>query len=120
MSRTANTGEEPRGARVSALAVSSLVFSLVCCIPGSGLVGTILGGAGLIRIGRSDGRLSGRALAFIGLALGLLTTILWLAFGVGTRQIAARYDTLWARPAAAALGALQKGDPTALRALLDP
>jgi hypothetical protein len=70
--------------RVSALAVSSLVFGLLCCIPGSGLIGTILGGAGLVRISQSDGRLSGRGMAFSGLILGLLGTMLWLGLGIGT------------------------------------
>ncbi len=73
----------PVQARVSGLAVSSLVFGLLCCIPGSGLIGTILGGAGLIRISQSEGRLGGRALAFVGLALGLFGTALWLAIAVG-------------------------------------
>jgi hypothetical protein len=70
--------------RVSALAVSSLVFGLLCCIPVSGLIGTILGGAGLVRISKSDGRLSGRGLAFTGLILGLLGTMFWIGLGAAT------------------------------------
>ncbi len=70
--------------RVSGLAVSSLVFGLLCCIPGSGLIGTILGGAGLVRISKSDGRLSGRGMAFTGMILGLLGTVFYLAAGAGT------------------------------------
>src|SRR6185295_12076795 len=77
---------EPVRARVSDLAVSSLVFGILCCIPGSGLIGVILGGSGLLAIGRSDGRLSGRTLAFIGLLLGVLGSAGWLAIGVGIRQ----------------------------------
>jgi len=69
--------------RVSALAVSSLVFGLLCCIPGSGLIGTILGGAGLARISKADGKLTGRGMAFTGLLLGLLGTVLWLGIGIG-------------------------------------
>src|SRR5262245_11130022 len=79
-------------ARVSGLAVSSLVFGWLCCIPGSGLIGTILGGAGLVSISKSDGRLSGRTMAFIGIVLGLLGTALWLAVGVGARQMMAATD----------------------------
>lgn len=69
--------------RVSGLAVSSLVFGLLCCIPLSGLLGTILGGAALVRISKADGRLSGRGLAFTGLILGLLGSMLWIGVGVG-------------------------------------
>jgi len=67
--------------KVSALAVSSLVFGLLCCIPLSGLLGTILGGAGLVRIAKSDGRLTGRGMAFTGLILGLLGTMFWIGAG---------------------------------------
>ncbi|MBX3376384.1 MAG: DUF4190 domain-containing protein [Phycisphaeraceae bacterium] len=78
--------DEPMGSpspRVSGLAVSSLVFGLLCCIPGSGLIGTILGAVGLASISKSDGRLTGRGMAFTGLILGLLGTVLWLGIGIG-------------------------------------
>ena len=87
---------------MSGLAVASVVFGLLCCIPGSGLIGTILGGAGLIRISQSEGRLTGRGMAFFGLVLGLFGTVVWLALGTGlmyslnrlnvaTRQVAGQW-----------------------------
>jgi hypothetical protein len=102
-------------ARVSALAVSSLIFGLLCCLPGAGLIGVVLGGAGLIRISQSEGRLGGRALAFVGLALGLFGTALWLSIAVGgmyglTRL--AEYGTV--------IKDFQKPDLTAARGMLSP
>ena len=69
--------------RVSALAVSSLVFSLVCCLPGTGAIAAALGGGALVSIGKSQGRLSGRPLAIVGLVLGLLFSALWIAVALG-------------------------------------
>lgn len=69
--------------RVSGLSIASLVFGLLCCIPGSGFIGAILGGAGLVSISKSDGRLSGRGMAFSGLILGLLGTMLWFGIVIG-------------------------------------
>ena len=77
--------------RISGLAVGSLVFGLLCCIPGSGVIATILGGAGMIRIAQSEGRLSGRGVAFVGLLLGLFGTMAWLALGVGGMYTLGRF-----------------------------
>lgn len=104
---------EPR--RVSALAVSSLIFGILCCIPGFGLIGTILGGSGLIAIGRSEGRLSGRGMAFTGLLLGLFGTLAWLGVLVGgsyTLQQMGTYSDI--------VRAADKGDHTGVRAMLSP
>jgi len=69
--------------RISGLAVSSLVFSLVCCLPGTGAIAAALGGGALVSIGKSEGRLSGRPLAIAGLVLGLLFSGVWIALTLG-------------------------------------
>ncbi len=106
--------------RVSGLAVTSLIFSLICCIPGAGLVGTILGGAGLIAIGRSEGRLTGRAVAFLGVVFGVLCTVLWLAVGIGLRQGVVIAEREIFDPAVAMVQAMEKQDWAAARKLLAP
>src|SRR5688572_12760604 len=57
---------EPVSPRVSVLAVASLVFGILCCVPTFGLIALILGGAGMVAISRSEGRLTGRGLAVAG------------------------------------------------------
>lgn len=99
--------------RTSALAVSSLVFGIICCIPGSGLLATILGGAGLIRISQSEGRLQGKALSVIGLVLGLLSSAFWIACAVGAMAFFGQAGSL-VKP----LDALQAGDYAAARTAL--
>lgn len=116
-------GDEPvldTPSRVSGLAVSSLIFSLICCIPGSGLIGTILGGAGLVAISKSEGRLSGRTLAFIGVVLGVLVTGFWLALGVGLRQGVVIAEREIFKPAVAMAQAMESQDWAAAHKLIDP
>jgi hypothetical protein len=77
-------GDFVERSRVSALAIASLVFGILCCIPGFGLIGTILGASSIIGISRSEGRVSGRGFAMTGLVLGLIGSLFWIAavFGV--------------------------------------
>lgn len=101
--------------RVSGLAVASLVFALLCCIPGSGMIGVVLGGAGLIGIARSGGRLSGRGLAMVGVVLGLLGTVLWTGGILGTLY-SLNQLTVYERVVEAA----QRGDHGGVRGMLSP
>ena len=82
--------ELPAAHRVSALAVSSLVASLLCCPP-MGLIGAVLGVAALPGIARSGGQLGGRSLALAGIVAGLITTMLWgglvVGMGLGLRTL---------------------------------
>jgi Domain of unknown function (DUF4190) len=110
--------DSPR--RVSGLAVSSLIFGILCCLPGSGLIGVILGGAGLVSIAKSEGRLSGRTLAFAGLTLGILGTALWLAIGVGMRQGWAILGRQVFEPTVSMMQALEKQDWAAAGKLISP
>jgi hypothetical protein len=85
---------EPGPARVSALAVSSLVFGILCCIPGVGFIALLLGLAAMVAIGRSDGRLAGKGLATAGLVLGLLGIIWTGLVGMGVLQFGSQVQSL--------------------------
>ncbi len=69
--------------RMSWLAVLSMIFAVICCIPGFGLIAAILGIGALVAIRGSGGRLGGRALAIVGALLGFLATIAWLVLLIG-------------------------------------
>jgi len=60
--------------RTSALAVTSLVMSLICCIPVVPLLGAGVGVGALIGIGGSRGRVGGKGLAIAGIIIGALVT----------------------------------------------
>lgn len=68
--------------RTSALAVVSLVMSLLCCIPGLGLIGSALGVVSLIGISGSRGRVGGKGMAMAGIIIGVLMTVAWISFTV--------------------------------------
>lgn len=106
--------------RTSAMAVTSLVTSLGCCIPGVGLLAAMLGVLALGLIGQSRGRLSGRGPAVVGIILGLIGTVLWGAITVGVLQASTFYTKQMAPVAERALLAAAAGDMTALQAELTP
>lgn len=66
--------------RTSLLAIMSLVMSLICCIPGLGLLGAGLGVGSLIGISGSRGRVGGKGLATAGIIIGVLITVAWVGF----------------------------------------
>ena len=66
--------------RTSALAVTSLVMSLICCIPGFGLIGSALGVVAMLGIGKSRGRVGGKGMAMAGIIIGVLMTVAWVSF----------------------------------------
>lgn len=72
--------------RTSALAVTSLVLSLICCIPGLGILGAGLGVGALIGIGGSNGRVGGRGLAVAGIIVGVLVSLAWLGVVLSAQQ----------------------------------
>lgn len=107
--------EPEYGQRTSALAIASLVFGLLCCIPGVGLIGTILGGAALVRISGSRGRLGGRGLALVGIVLGILGTVVYIAVILGLMSFLnglTVYGDTFAN--------LQSKNYASVRAMLDP
>jgi len=83
--------------RTSALAIASLIMSMICCIPGLGAIGTLLGAGAIVSISKSDGRVKGTGLAVTGIIIGILTTLLWIfgatGMAMGARQLA-KYDQM--------------------------
>jgi len=100
--------------RTSVMAILSLVMGGLCCLPITGPVAVALGGASLYSISRSEGRLTGKPMAVIGLVLGLISAAVWVSFAVGAssewnsvRQSAMRMVT-----------ALENGDIAGVRQAL--
>jgi len=77
--------------RTSVMAILSLVSSLICCIPGLGLLGAMLGVAALVGIGGSGGRVGGRGLAIAGIIIGVLCTVVWVGIYYGAQQLRGAY-----------------------------
>ncbi|MBL8990954.1 MAG: DUF4190 domain-containing protein [Phycisphaerae bacterium] len=110
-------GDEPEvQQRISALAVSSLVFSLVCCLPGTGLIGAGLGTGAIYAIGKSERRLGGNGLALVGIVLGLLSTMVWVGLLIGGAQMLRSMDRNITQPTAAFFRAVEGSDFAAARA----
>lgn len=70
-------GGAPAAPRTSVLAVLALVCSLVCFVPGLGLLAVVMGIAAIFMISGSQGRVTGKGLAVTGVVLGLLVSLLW-------------------------------------------
>lgn len=70
-------------ARTSILAWTSLVLSLICCIPGLGALGALLGVGAVVGISKSDGRVKGMGLAIAGVVIGLIITLIWIFAAIG-------------------------------------
>jgi hypothetical protein len=70
--------------RTSVLAVAGFVTSLICCIPGLGSIGALLGIASIIAISSSGHEVRGKGLAIAAVALGLVITLLQIGavFGI--------------------------------------
>lgn len=75
--------------RLSLLALFSLIFALICLIPGLGALGVVFGAAALVMIGKSRGRLTGKGMAITGVVLGVIVSVIWgsviLGFGQAFR-----------------------------------
>lgn len=75
--------QQERG--LSATAVASLVLGLLFCIPGAGLVGTVLGGIGVAATGASGSK-RGRGIAVGGLILSILGIVGWVLVAISAQQ----------------------------------
>lgn len=62
--------------RTSALAVASLVFGVLACVPFLGLLAILLGAGALLRIRSAEGRLGGSAFAAVGLSMGAFNVLI--------------------------------------------
>ncbi|MEZ6243925.1 MAG: hypothetical protein R3B57_12885 [Phycisphaerales bacterium] len=102
--------------RTSVMAILSLVCSLICCIPGLGLLGALLGIASLITIGGSGGRVGGRGLAIAGVIIGILCTVVWVGMYYGAEQI----RHAWIGLAEPVMTDVESGQFDAVRAAFDP
>jgi hypothetical protein len=102
-------------ARTSALAVTSLVLSLICCIPGFGLLGAGLGVGALLGIGGSNGRVGGRGLAAAGIIIGILVTLAWAGAYVAARQMMGQASQVLFGSMNQAMVAVEAGDFDAAR-----
>lgn len=101
--------------RVSGLAVTALVFGLLCCIPGSGILGVIFGAAALIRISGAGSRLTGKAMAIVGLVLGLLSSVVWIAVPMGIMVTMSGMHVY-----GDAVGGMTTGNVAQARAMIEP
>ena len=81
----------PEAERTSVMAILSLVCSIICCIPGLGILGALLGVFALVGIGGSRGRVGGKGLAIAGVIVGLLVTVLWVGAFIGMRKAFGAY-----------------------------
>ncbi|MEM8756309.1 MAG: hypothetical protein AAGF47_00825 [Planctomycetota bacterium] len=100
-------------ARTSVLAILSLLFSLVCFIPGLSTLGSVLGVFAIIGIAKSRGRVKGTGLAVAGVVVGLLVTVLWIGLAIGTSQALQQYAGL-----GVVVAKIQDGDEAAVRSEL--
>jgi len=106
--------------RVSLLAIFALVFSLLCFVPGMGLIGSIMGVAGLIVIGASRGRLSGRGMAIAGIVLGLIFSMIWAGVGLGMMKVWSTMKTEMIEPTSQMLSDIEGKNYAAARTRFNP
>lgn len=106
--------------RTSILSIISLILSLICIIPGFGLLGAIFGLAGLIGIMQSRGRVGGTGLAVAGMILGLLFSAVWIGIGLGMARAGKFFQGQLMGPLNGAMTAVEAGDHTAARTVFSP
>ncbi len=95
--------------RTSLLAVGSLIVSIlslvVCCVPGPGVLGVVMGVAAMPGISRSQGRVGGKGMAITGIVIGLFATLislfLWIGVSMGFSQWSSRIDGVFSQDPAA-------------------
>jgi len=102
--------------RTSILAIFSLIFALICIIPGFGVLATIFGIAAIVGIGGSKGRVGGTGLAAAGIILGLLFSMVWVGIIYGGGKVASMFVGGFAQPTAATLMSLDKNEIAEARA----
>lgn len=109
----------PSPQRTSVLAILSLVFSLLCFIPFLGALGIIFGGAAILFISSSRGRLGGLGLAIAGVLIGLAMTVIWLFVLVGALSITKEFNGMIVAPTSKMMAALESGDYVTARQNFD-
>ena len=89
--------------RTSALAILSLVCSLLCC---TAPLGVVFGGLAMIGIGMSGGRVKGVGLALAGLVIGIIATVVLY----GGMFVAVMGLNVFAQPVGSTLAAIEQRD----------
>lgn len=110
--------DEPR---MSALAVVGLVCSLICLIPALPLIGAALGGAALLKINSSGGRLAGVGMALVAICVGAVLTLGQAGlgyFGWRSYSFVQQFLGPTAQHAGDAMVALAASDPSKLKNVL--
>jgi hypothetical protein len=77
----------PTPPRTSWLAISAMICSCICCIPGLSALGTLLGVAGLFRISTSNGRRTGMGLAIAAIIVGIAISVVWIVVLIGANSV---------------------------------
>lgn len=108
----------PTASRTSVLAIFALVFSLLC-IPPTGALAIIFGGAAIMFISGSRGRLGGLGMAIAGVLIGLVTTVLWLFVIIGASQFMSAFSGAFVAPTSNMMKALESGDYAGARQNFD-
>lgn len=106
--------------RTSVLAIVALVLALLCFIPGFGLLAMILGGASLLFISQSRGRLGGLGLAITACVVGLIVTVIQGAIFYGMAQVSSAATTHFTKPVGTVFTGVANLDYKAARSLLTP
>jgi hypothetical protein len=123
MTSMSNTGfgqypGEPGGAyeqRTSVMAILSLVFALICFIPGLAVLGALFGIASLVAISRSGERLTGRGLAIAGLIISMIVLAVWVGGGIGISKFWGFFHQNFVIPYNQTMTAIESGDNTGAR-----
>lgn len=110
----------PPESRSSVLAILSLVCSLICLIPGLGLLGAILGIAALFSISRSQGAVRGNGMAVTGIIVGLLVSVIWIGIGIAGAQFNAVFGRQFVAPVATLVQAMDRADYATARKSFEP
>ncbi len=91
----------PAPARVSILAISSLVTGILsvvgCCVPAFGILPVGLGIGAIVGIGRARGAVAGRGMAIGGLVLGLLSLVVSTGLWVGAATFGGKIGPVYSQ-----------------------
>jgi hypothetical protein len=114
---------EPTGyleQRTSVMAILSLVFALICFIPGFAVLGALFGVASLVAISRSGDRLTGRGLAVAGLILSFIVLAVHIGIVLGAGKLWTVFKKEMVEPASQTMVNIDQGDLAAARKVLAP
>lgn len=102
------------------MAILALICSMICVIPGLGLIAIILGISAAIGISNSRGRVGGLGLAITGIVLGLIFSMAWVGIGVISLKVSKGFETALIAPLNQGMTALEAGDYAGVRGILTP